>query len=42
MAKAHEAWISELLAEVGREDTDTLVGLLGQFAVLANGRGRII
>ena len=42
MAKAHEAWISELLAEVGREDTDTLVGLLGQFAALANGRGRII
>jgi DNA-binding MarR family transcriptional regulator len=29
MAKAHEAWISELLGEVGREDTDTLVGLLG-------------
>src|ERR1700704_5544454 len=29
MAKAHEAWIGELLGEVGREDTDTLVGLLG-------------
>jgi len=29
MAKAHEAWIVELLAGLGREDTDTLVGLLG-------------
>jgi DNA-binding MarR family transcriptional regulator len=29
MAKAHEAWIGELLSEVGREDTDTLVALLG-------------
>jgi DNA-binding MarR family transcriptional regulator len=29
MAKAHEAWVGELFAEVGREDTDTLVGLLG-------------
>jgi len=29
MAKAHEAWVVELLAGVGREDTDTLVDLLG-------------
>ena len=29
MAKAHETWVGELLAGVGREDTDTLVGLLG-------------
>jgi DNA-binding MarR family transcriptional regulator len=28
MAKAHESWVGELLAGVGREDTDTLVGLL--------------
>ena len=35
MAKAHEAWVGELLAEVGREDTDTLVGLLGGLRVPA-------
>ena len=29
MAKAHEAWVDELLGGVGREDTDALVGLLG-------------
>lgn len=29
MARAHEAWISELLGGVGREDADTLVALLG-------------
>jgi DNA-binding MarR family transcriptional regulator len=28
MAKAHEAWVVELLAGVGREETDTLVDLL--------------
>jgi DNA-binding MarR family transcriptional regulator len=41
MARAHEAWINELLAEVGREDTDTLVGLLGGLAVPARGGVRI-
>ena len=29
MAKAHEVWIGELLAGVGREDTETLAALLG-------------
>ena len=29
MAKAHEAWIDELLGGMGREDTDSLVDLLG-------------
>ena len=29
MAKAHEAWIGELLGGMGREDTDALLGLLG-------------
>ena len=29
MAKAHEAWVGELLAGVGREDTDTLVRSVG-------------
>ena len=37
MAKAHEAWIVELLAGVGREDTDTLVGLLGALSAPAHG-----
>jgi DNA-binding MarR family transcriptional regulator len=37
MAKAHEGWISELLAEVDREDTDTLVGLLGTLGAPARG-----
>ena len=29
MAKAHEAWIGELLGGMGREDTDALLDLLG-------------
>ena len=33
MAKAHAAWIGELLGGVGREETDTLVGLLGTLRV---------
>ena len=37
MAKAHAAWVGELLAEVGREDTDTLVGLLGGLRAPARG-----
>lgn len=37
MAKAHEGWISELLAELDREDTDTLVGLLGTLGAPARG-----
>ena len=37
MAKAHEAWIVELLAGVGREDTDVLVGLLGTLRASAHG-----
>lgn len=41
MARAHETWINELLADVGREDTDTLVGLLGGLAVPARGGVRI-
>jgi DNA-binding MarR family transcriptional regulator len=40
MAKAHEAWIAELLAGLGREDTDTLVGLLGTLRAPANGRSQ--
>lgn len=32
MAKAHEAWIGELLGAVGREDADRLVSLLGTLA----------
>jgi DNA-binding MarR family transcriptional regulator len=35
MARAHEAWIGELLAGLGREDTDMLVGLLGTLGVTA-------
>ena len=41
MAKAHEAWIGELLAGVGREDTDTLVGLLGTLGAPARGGEQI-
>ena len=40
MAKAHEAWVAELLAGLGREDTDTLVGLLGTLRAPANGRSQ--
>jgi DNA-binding MarR family transcriptional regulator len=40
MAKAHEAWIAELLAGVGREDTDTLVGLLGALRAPVHGRSQ--
>jgi DNA-binding MarR family transcriptional regulator len=40
MAKAHEAWISELLGEIGREDTDTLVSLLGTLRAPARNEGR--
>jgi len=40
MAKAHEAWIAELLAGVGREDTDTLVGLLTTLRALPHGRSQ--
>jgi DNA-binding MarR family transcriptional regulator len=40
MAKAHEAWISELLGAVGREDTDTLVALLGTLRAPARNEGR--
>jgi DNA-binding MarR family transcriptional regulator len=40
MARAHEAWIAELLAGLGREDTDTLVGLLGTLGAPANGRSQ--
>ncbi|MBO0742037.1 MAG: MarR family transcriptional regulator [Hyphomicrobiaceae bacterium] len=40
MAKAHEAWIGELFAGLGREDTDTLVGLLGTLRASANGRSQ--
>ena len=41
MAKAHEIWVNELLAEFGREDTDTLVGLLGALAAPVRGGGRV-
>ena len=37
MAKAHEAWIGELLGGVGRDDADTLVGLLGTLRAAAVG-----
>ncbi|HEY7086372.1 MAG TPA: MarR family transcriptional regulator [Hyphomicrobiaceae bacterium] len=40
MAKAHEAWIAELLAGLGRDDTDTLVSLLGTLRAPANGRSQ--
>ena len=37
MAKAHETWVGELLGGVSREDTDTLVGLLGTLRAPARG-----
>jgi len=40
MAKAHEAWIAELLAGLGREDADTLVGLLSTLRAPANARSQ--
>lgn len=32
MAAAHEGWINELLGELERDDTDALLGLVGQVA----------
>lgn len=33
MAKAHEAWISEILATFSGEETETMIGLLGALAL---------
>jgi DNA-binding MarR family transcriptional regulator len=41
MAKAHEAWIGELLGGFSREDTDTLVGLLGMLRAPARDKEQI-
>ena len=41
MAKAHEAWIGELLGGFSREDTDTLVSLLGMLRAPASDGVRV-
>ena len=41
MARAHESWISELLAPVGRENADTLVALLGLLRAPARNKRKI-
>lgn len=39
MAKAHETWVNEILAGVSREDTDTLIELLGSLSAQLRGGG---
>jgi DNA-binding MarR family transcriptional regulator len=42
MARAHEAWVGEILAEVGGEETETMIALLSALAVRSSGRGATV
>jgi DNA-binding MarR family transcriptional regulator len=39
MARAHEAWVSEILAGFGRQDSETLIGLLDGVRAQAGSAG---
>jgi DNA-binding MarR family transcriptional regulator len=39
MARAHEAWVSEILAGFGRQESETLIGLLDSVRAQAGGAG---
>jgi DNA-binding MarR family transcriptional regulator len=40
MAKAHETWLNEILADFGREDSESLAGLLDRLRAQMRGDGR--
>ena len=40
MAKAHEAWVNEILSDFSREDSEALAGLLDRLKTQMQGTGR--